>query len=82
MLSENLRKRNQAPCPAPTKDNLLVFYIPEKEAVEAIVARLAQLGFPVVEAENHYWAQHETTIEDPDGWRIVLQNTRGPGGQR
>lgn len=71
-----------SPCPAPTKDNLLVFYIPEKEAVEAIVARLAQLGFPVVEPENPYWAQHGATIEDPDGWRIVLQNTRGLRGQR
>jgi catechol 2,3-dioxygenase-like lactoylglutathione lyase family enzyme len=60
-----------SPCPAPTRDNLLVLYVPDRAA--------STLGYPPVEPENPYWKQHGVTIEDPDGWRIVLQNTRGIG---
>jgi len=66
-------------CPAPTRDNLLVLYVPEVAAREALVARLTALGYPPVEPENPYWAQQGVTIEDPDGWRVVLQGTRGLG---
>jgi catechol 2,3-dioxygenase-like lactoylglutathione lyase family enzyme len=65
------------PCPAPTKDNLLVFYIPEKEAIDKIVERLATMGYNEVAPENPYWQAQGVTIEDPDGWRIVLMNTKG-----
>lgn len=30
-----------------------------------------------VEPENPYWKQKGITIADPDGYRIVLQNTSG-----
>lgn len=69
-------------CPAPTKDNLLVFYIPEKEAIEKIVERLAAIGFNEVAPENPYWQEKGVTIEDPDGWRVVLMNTNGIGTKR
>lgn len=63
-----------SPCPAPTKDNLLVFYFPDKDARDEIVLRLDQMGYKEVEPENPYWKSEGVTIEDPDGWRIVLQN--------
>ncbi|WP_102261289.1 VOC family protein [Mesobacillus jeotgali] len=66
-----------SPCPAPTEDNLLVFYIPDKEARDAIAGRLHDMGYPEVEPENPYWINAGVTIADPDGWRIVLQNTEG-----
>ncbi|KMY52641.1 hypothetical protein AC623_00500 [Bacillus sp. FJAT-27231] len=66
-----------SPCPAPTKDNLLVLYIPDIEKIQRIKNRLEQMGYPEVEPENPYWAEKGTTIEDPDGWRIVLMNTEG-----
>jgi catechol 2,3-dioxygenase-like lactoylglutathione lyase family enzyme len=66
-----------SPCPAPTKDNLLVFYIPDREAVERFTARLAGLGHTPVEPENPYWKNGGVTFEDPDGWRVVLMNTGG-----
>ena len=66
-----------SPCPAPSNDNLLVLYIPEKAAVERIAARLSALGYPSVEAENPYWSEKGVTIEDPDGWRVVLMNSPG-----
>lgn len=66
-----------SPCPAPTKDNLLVLYIPDKEAIERLVKRLEGMGYPQVPPENPYWEKQGVTIEDPDGWRVVLMHTNG-----
>jgi catechol 2,3-dioxygenase-like lactoylglutathione lyase family enzyme len=68
---------NGSPCPAPTEDSLLVFYIPDKERRGAIVKRLMDMGYPPVQPENPYWEKDGITIADTDGWRIVLQNTNG-----
>jgi hypothetical protein len=76
---EFTQHENGSPCPAPTEDNLLVFYIPDKDARDAIVKRLNNMGYPEVEPENPYWKTAGVTITDPDGWRIVLQNTNGIG---
>ncbi|KQL40046.1 hypothetical protein AN960_08795 [Bacillus sp. FJAT-25509] len=66
-----------SPCPAPTKDNLLVFYIPHKAEINLVKNRLNNMGYIDVEPENPYWLGKGTTFEDPDGWRIVLMNTEG-----
>lgn len=66
-----------SPCPAPTKDNLIVFYIPEQTTIEKLVNRLTGMGYEAVIPENPYWEGKGVTIEDPDGWRIVLMNTSG-----
>ncbi len=66
-----------SPCPAPTDDNLLVFYIPDAWQIQAIQSRLADMGYPEVSPENKYWEEKGVTIADPDGWRIVLMNTEG-----
>lgn len=66
-----------SPCPAPTKDNLLVFYLADKQQRDAMAARLAAMGYPAVAPENPYWETDGITIEDPDGWRIVLMNKKG-----
>lgn len=66
--------KNGTPCSAPTKDNLLVLYIPEQEKIVEIKNRLARLGYNEVEPENPYWKGKSVTIEDPDGWRVVLFN--------
>lgn len=68
-----------SPCPAPTKDNLLVFYIPENKIIEDITSRLKAMGYDSVSPENPYWEKSGVTIEDPDGWRIVLMNSFGIG---
>ena len=59
-------------CPAPTKDNLLVLYYDGTEARDTYVARLTGMGYLIVEPENPYWLTNGITIEDPDGWRVVL----------
>lgn len=66
-----------SPCPAPTKDNLLVFYIPNQAEILVLKNRLEQMGYPEVEPENLYWKERGVTIEDPDGFRIVFMNTEG-----
>jgi len=61
-----------SPCPAPTKDNLLVLYISSAEAFRSAVNRLEERGHSAVESENPFWREHGKTFEDPDGWRVVL----------
>ena len=61
-----------SPCPAPTKDNLLVLYFADSAAIERLVARLGAMGYAPVAPENPYWRKDGVTIEDPDGWRVVL----------
>ena len=67
-----------SPCPAPTKDNLLVLYFTDGVAVDAIVERLTAAGHRQVEPENPYWTTTEdsVTVKDPDGWRVVLVKPR------
>ncbi|PFD94720.1 VOC family protein [Bacillus cereus] len=71
---EFTRHINGSPCLAPTKDNLLVFYIPDKGEIEKVNNRLRAMGHYEVEPENPYWKEKGITIEDPDGWRIVLMH--------
>jgi catechol 2,3-dioxygenase-like lactoylglutathione lyase family enzyme len=59
---------------APSEDNLLVFYIPDKQEWLAAVDRMAAAGYQPVRSFNPYWDRHGRTYEDPDGYRVVLQN--------
>jgi catechol 2,3-dioxygenase-like lactoylglutathione lyase family enzyme len=59
---------------APSEDNLLVFYLPETAEWQAAVSRLCQAGYQPVKSFNPYWDRRGKTFEDPDGYRVVLQN--------
>jgi catechol 2,3-dioxygenase-like lactoylglutathione lyase family enzyme len=59
---------------APTSDNLLVFYLPDEREWRAAVTRLEQAGHRPVRSFNPYWDKSGRTFEDPDGYRVVLQN--------
>lgn len=59
---------------APSKDHLSVFYVPDPESWRAAVDRLTRAGFPPVPAFNPYWDHRGATFEDPDGYRVVIQN--------
>ena len=55
--------------PAPHPESLLVLYLGDAASVKAVCDRL---GRPPVAPANPYWAEHGTTVEDPDGFRVVL----------
>ena len=38
------------------------------------------MGYKAVSPENPYWNEHGITIEDPDGWHVVLMATTGLKG--
>jgi catechol 2,3-dioxygenase-like lactoylglutathione lyase family enzyme len=59
---------------APTKDHLLVFYLPNSAEWKTCCARMIAAGFRQVESDNPYWNVTGRTFEDPDGYRVVLQN--------
>ncbi|MFE8699163.1 VOC family protein [Cytobacillus sp. FJAT-54145] len=63
--------------PTPTKEHLLVFYMGNRYKRDEIVSRLTRMGYEPVEPENPYWGRGGVTIEDPDGWRVVLMNSVG-----
>ena len=67
------------PCPAPPPDNLLVFYLLDQNAIDALVARLKAMGHSPVPPRNPYWVEKGVTFADPDGWHIVLMHAHGFG---
>jgi ribosomal protein S18 acetylase RimI-like enzyme len=55
--------------PAPHPESLLVFYVGDDRTLREMVERLQA---PAVPPANPYWAEHGFTVEDPDGFRVVL----------
>lgn len=57
------------PAPAPHPESLLVLYLGDDQAVREVVDRL---GVDPVIPANPYWAEHASTVADPDGFHVVL----------
>lgn len=60
--------------PAPTAEDLAVFYVPTLSDWQDACARMLAAGFRQVASFNPYWDIRGRTFEDPDGYRVVLQN--------
>lgn len=75
---EFTRKRGHDAGRAPTAENLLVFYLPDIDQWHAALAHLESCGYRAVSSFNPYWDKKGRTFEDPDGYRIVLQNSSWP----
>ena len=71
---EFTRQHGHAAGRAPTKENLLVFYIPDAQQWQAAVDRMEAAGYAAVVSFNPYWDRDGRTFEDPDGYRVVLQH--------
>ena len=59
---------------APTRDHLLVFYIPGKDDWESTCAQMISAGFREVPSYNPYWDVQGGTFEDIDDYHVVLKN--------
>ena len=59
---------------APTQDNLLVFYVPDRDEWLATCERMEAVGFISVPSFNPYWDKQGRSFEDLDGYRVVLQH--------
>lgn len=68
--------------PAPTVEDLTVFYVPPEAEWRAACASLLAAGFKRVAAFNPYWEARGRTYEDGDGYRIVLQRAEWSNWKR
>ena len=76
---EFTRKRGHAAGRAPTQDNLLVFYLSDNQEWLQATDRMSAAGYQPVSSFNPYWDRSGQTYEDPDGYRVVIQNQAWPG---
>ena len=65
--------RTHPVAPAPTPEDLLVLYLPVPAEWEEACNNMLAAGFREVSPFNPYWDKRGRTYEDPDGYRIVLQ---------
>lgn len=75
---EFTQKRGHSVGRAPTQDNLLVFYLPDSSEWQGAIDRMRAAGYEPVPSFNPYWDRAGRTFEDPDGYRVVLQNASWP----
>ncbi len=68
--------RTHPVAPAPTAEDLLVFYLPDENEWQAACAAMLEAGFVEVSSFNPYWQQRGRTFEDFDRYRVVLERDR------
>ncbi len=61
--------------PAPTPEDLLVFYVPDRAEWTVRCAAMLEAGFSEVEPFNPFWKERGRTFQDPDGYRVVVQQS-------
>jgi catechol 2,3-dioxygenase-like lactoylglutathione lyase family enzyme len=71
-----------SPCPAPTDDNLLVFYFTDCARYKEALSRMELSGHSPVAPANPYWLNKSRTFQDPDGWRVVFYDGPPFGSSR
>jgi catechol 2,3-dioxygenase-like lactoylglutathione lyase family enzyme len=70
--------RHHPVAPAPTPEDLVVFYVPELAAWEERCQRLRDAGFIEVEPFNPYWSRLGRTFSDADRYQVVIQRAAWP----
>jgi hypothetical protein len=58
---------------APTEEDLLVLYL-GGPVDDDVIHRLERAGGWRVQSRNPYWDRWGITVEDPDGYRLVLSS--------
>jgi len=72
---EFTRCRTHSVAPTPTREDLMVLYLPGAGEWQAACVAMSVAGFRQVESFNPYWDARGRTFEDPDGYRVVLHQT-------
>jgi hypothetical protein len=75
---EFTRNRQHPKTSVPTPDHLLVLYLPDRRRWTEAVQRMSAAGHLPVPSLNPYWDRRGLTFEDPDGYRVVIQNASWP----
>lgn len=75
LVQDHPRGTRKACVPQPTEEDLLVLYTDGPIDLGA-VHRLVHAGGKEVKPKNPYWEQWGVTVEDPDGYRVVLSQRR------
>jgi hypothetical protein len=68
--------RSHPVVPAPTPEDLCVFYVPSFSVWQCACTDMKQAGFKQLKSFNPYWDSRGRTYQDHDGYRIVLQNDK------
>lgn len=63
--------------PSPTEDDLLVLYL-GGPTDEHLIERIVAAGGKRVPSLNPYWDRWGVTLQDPDGYRVVLSHRTWP----
>jgi len=66
--------------PAPTPEDLAIFYLPAPQEWQRRCTSVLASGFTAVASFNPYWDVKGRTFADHDGYRIVLQNAAWTAG--
>jgi catechol 2,3-dioxygenase-like lactoylglutathione lyase family enzyme len=72
-----LLKVPDSECAPPSKHNVMVLHLPQKEHRDAMAARLRAGGYSPSEPANPWWLERGVVFEDPDGWPVVLSHGAG-----
>lgn len=75
IVLDHTRDTTHACLPQPTAEDLLVLYL-DGPVDRVALTRLVDAGGKQVRPKNPYWDQWGVTVEDPDGYRIVLSQRR------
>lgn len=62
----------------PSKEHLLVFYVFDEKEWRRVTDEIESHGVRPVTSHNPYWDHSGRTYEDPDGYRVVIQNGSWP----
>ncbi len=59
--------------PAPTPEDLVVFYLPDPIEWQTRCSLMLEAGFIEVQPFNPYWLRRGRTFQDHEGYRTVLE---------
>lgn len=72
---EFTRRRRNPVVPSPSEEDLLVLYLPDREEWDQRCSAMRLAGFTEVPSLNPYWDRRGRSFQDPDGYRLVLQQS-------